>query len=211
VAHVFLREGRRLLWRLLGVLGTRAVIAVCLLFAAGVAVPAFQQLWFASRATAVDAFVVRQEAELAADWTAAAPGNGREPVMAPARRLYQAVLQFTVGGRTYEVFAARRGPVHLYPVGSKEVVLFPAGQPNLARLRAEVPEFWTQAGLLLMGTVVGAGTVRWWWRMSRTRQRFRRQAGFARARAARQPETQLGLQDAGATEPAAERPNGRTA
>ncbi len=211
MAHVFLREGRRLAWRLLGVLGTRAVIAVCLLFAAGVAIPAFRQLWFASRATAADAFVVRQEAELEADWSAGTGRSGREPVLAPARTVYQAVLEFSVGGHTYEVYATRRGPVHVYPVGSKEVVLFPAGEPTKARLRAEVPDFWTQAGLLLMGTVVGAGTVRWWWTMSRKRQRFRRRAGFARARAARQPETQLVLRDGDATEPAAEQPDGRRA
>lgn len=177
VSGTLFGEGRRVLGRLIRVLGTRAVIVVCLLVAASVGMSAWTNLWFAARSTAVNGVVVRQDERWIADWEGEGVPSAQGPQVAPAQRLFQAVVQFAVGDRTYEVRSKRREPTHLYPIGSTQTVVFPAGQPRRAVLRTELPDFWTQIGLLLMGTLLGAWTVRWWWSMARRRLRFRRRPG----------------------------------
>lgn len=180
MSRLFLREGRWLLTRLIGVSGTRLVIAVCILLAASTAIGAARNIWFAVHGIAVDGVVVRQMEGLVADWRQAGTTGRSGPQMVSARRVYQAVVAYAHGGLTYEVTSIRRGPVHTYPLGSKQAVVFPPGRPGEGRIRAELPDFWTQAGLLLMGTIVGAATARWWWSMARRRPRFRRRPGSRR-------------------------------
>jgi hypothetical protein len=182
VSQVFFQEGRRLIRRLFGVLGARIVIAVCLLIAASVALSAARNLWFSFRAVAVNGIVVRQDEEWTADWQDRSAPRPGDPRLAAAERVFRAVVEFSVDGRAYEVLSMRAEPVQAYPLGSRQAVVYPAGQPQKARIRAELPDFWTQAGLLLMGTVVGAGTARWWWSMARRRPRFRRRPGPSRRR-----------------------------
>lgn len=187
MSRAFFSEGRRLLLRGLHLLGTRAVILVCLLLATTTAVSSGRNLWLAFSGTIAEGVVVRQSEELAADWqtpssgTAGSPGAGIQT--AAAERLYRAVVAFKDGKRPFEVLAEVRGTVHIYPLGSKVEVVYPAGQPGRARLRAELPDLWTQAGLLLIATVFGAGTAYWWWTLALRR--------VARRRAARAPTSDL--------------------
>jgi hypothetical protein len=174
VAWLFWREGRRLVLRLLGVLGTRVLIAVCLLLAVSTAVNSLRILWFDARGVVIDGIVVRQEEELLADWRGADDARARGLRMTSAQRVFRAVVEFKLGERTYEVLSQQRGPQQVYPLGSKAAIVVPIGRPADARIRAELPDFWTQAGLLLMSTVIGAATVRWWWSMARRPRRFRR-------------------------------------
>lgn len=160
--------------RLFGVLGTRAVIAVCLIVSLSVCVGAWRNLWMASQSTTARGTVLRQIEELSADWENGTATASARLQMAQARRSFQAVVGFEVDGRTYEVVSARKGAVHLYPLGSTLTVLFLPGRPQQAWLRDEAPDVWSQAALLLMGTVVGAGAVRWWWWLAKRRPRFRR-------------------------------------
>jgi hypothetical protein len=174
VARSFWREGRQLVLRIVGVLGTRVLIAVCLLLAVSTAMSAWLSLSFAARGAVVDGVVVRQEEELLADWRGADASRADGLRMTSAQRVFRAVIEFKVGERTYQVFSQQRGPDDVYPLGSKQAVVVPPGRPAHARIRAELPDFWTQAGLLLMSTVIGAATLRWWWSMARRPRRFRR-------------------------------------
>jgi hypothetical protein len=79
--------------------------------------------------------------------------------------VYRAVVDFQAGGTSYEVIANARSTVHLYPLGSKVDVVFPPGRPERARLRPELPDFWVQAGLLFVATLVGAGSGYTWWKL----------------------------------------------
>lgn len=174
VARLFWREGRRLVWRILGVLGPRALIAVCLLLAISTAINAWRSLSFAARGAVVNGVVVRQEEKLLADWRRADASRADGLRMTSAQRVFQAVVEFKLGDRTYEILSQQRGPDDVYPLGSKQAVVVPLGRPAHARIRAELPDFWSQAGLLLMGTVIGAAAIRWWWSMARRPRRFRR-------------------------------------
>jgi hypothetical protein len=174
VAHSFLREGRRLVLRLFGVLGTRAIIAVCLLVAAGVTIGAWRSLWIGARGTAVEGTVVRQIESLSADFRDAAQPDHAGLTTAAAQRLFQAVVEYKVGERAYQIAAKRVAPVHLYPLGSSQVVVFFPDRPQDAYLRAELPDMWGQAILLLMGTVIAVGSMRWWWWLAQRRPHFRR-------------------------------------
>ena len=175
MVQAFVREGYRLLVRLIRVLGPRLVIAACLLLCAVVVIRTWQALWFVARSSAVSGTVVRQEEIWEADWQRTAVATDGGPRMARARRLFQSVVSFTFDGREYELVSERRGLAHVYPIGTTQVVVFPPGEPQRARLRAELPEFWAQAGMLLMGTVLAAGALRWWWRTARRRRpRFTR-------------------------------------
>jgi hypothetical protein len=174
VARLFWREGRRLVLRILGVLGTRVVIAICLLLAASTAITAWRNLWFAAHGVVVEGVVVGQEEELVADWRTAEAARAEGLRLTSAQRVFQAVIAFKQGGRTYETRSMQRSPVHLYPLGSKQAVVVPAGRPADARIRSELPGFWTQAGLLLLGTLIGSAPVCWWWSVARRVRRFRR-------------------------------------
>ena len=174
MARTFLREGRHLVLRLFGVLGTRAVIAVCLLASVSVTMGAWRNLWMGARGTAVDGVVVRQDETLSADWNAGDQADSSAPRMAAARRLFQAVVEFKAGDKLYQVRARQLGPTHVYPLGSGQVVVYLSDRPEDARLRAELPDMWVQASLLLMGTIVGAGAIKWWWWLAKRRTRFRR-------------------------------------
>jgi hypothetical protein len=172
VPRAFLREGRKIVWHLGGVLGSRAIIAVCLLVSVTVVVGAWRSLWFGARGSLVDGVVVRQNEVLAADWDQRA-SRATGPTLATARRVFQAVLEFKVGDRLYQIAAKTSGPV-LYPLGSTQTLVYPPGCPQEARLRSELPDIWSQAALLLMGTVVGSGALRWWWWVARRQRRLRR-------------------------------------
>lgn len=180
---VFLREGRRLVLRLFGVLGTRAAIAVCLFVAVSVSAGAWRNLWTTGRAIAVDGTVIRQIEALSVDWESARPGPTAGVQTAQATRTFRAIVGFTVGGKTYEVTSAQRSAVQLYPTGSAVRVAYPGGQPERAWIHAEAPDACAQAGLLLMGTVVAAGAVQWWWWLAKRRPRFRRRARVTEAAA----------------------------
>lgn len=154
-------------------LGTRTAVVLGLLFAIGTGISAARNLWFSLSGTIVEGVVVRQVEEFAVDWRdqASVPVAARAEGIqtAAAARLYRAVVSFKDGGRSFDVPAALRGTVQLYPLGSKVDVIFPPGRPNRARLRPELPDFWTQAGLLFMATVLGAGSGYSWWKLIRRR------------------------------------------
>jgi hypothetical protein len=121
-------------------------------------------------ATIVAGTVVRQIEE----YRPAAPVPGmnqaaRGPKVVSVVRTYRAVAAFRSGERTYEVRSQRAGDAPIYATGSSIDVAFPPAQPARARFRDEIPGFWQGAGLLLVGIMVGAGAVRWWWRMSHGR------------------------------------------
>jgi hypothetical protein len=175
VPRSFLGEGRRLVLRLLGVLGSRAVIVICLLASVSVTLGAWRNLWIGARGTAVVGIVVRQDVTLAVDHTNGGPAAGEVgPSTVPAMRLFRAVVEFNVGDRVHLVRAREAAPVHLYPLGSSQVVVYLPDRPDDARLRTELPDMWAQALLLLMGTTIGAGAVQWWWWLAKRRTRFRR-------------------------------------
>ena len=138
---------------------------------------AARNLWLFSGTTA-EGVVVRQMEELSADWRAGLPGplgtrkSGIQT--AAAERVYRAVVEFKSGGAPHEVIADARATVHLYPLGSKVEVVFPPGKPERARLRPELPDFWLQAGLLFVATVVGAGSGYLWWKLALGRAARRR-------------------------------------
>jgi hypothetical protein len=178
VTRSFFDEGRRLVLRGMHLLGTRTAIVLGLLLAIGTGVGAARNLWLSFAGTLAEGVVVRQMEELSADWReqVALPMGARAPGIqtAAARRLYRAVVSFKDGGKSFDVLADVRATVQLYPLGSKVDVVFPRGQPNRARLRPELPDFWTQAGLLLIATVLGAGTGYSWWKLARRRAARRR-------------------------------------
>ena len=150
--------------------GLRIVLLGCLLVSATTVMSAWRNLWFAFSGVTVEGLVVRQAEELAADWDDPPAGKRTSGVqMAPARRLYRAIIEFRDGGRTYLTTAQARSPVHVYPLGSHVDVLYARGRPVGARLLPELPDFWTQAGYLLIGTMLGAGAVHWWWKLARRR------------------------------------------
>jgi hypothetical protein len=177
VTRSFFDEGRRLALRGMHLLGTRTAIVLALLLAIGTGVGAARNLWLFS-GTIAEGVVVRQMEELSADWRepVALPSGARVPGIqtAAATRLYRAVVTFKDGDRSFDVISGLRGTVHVYPMGSKVDVMFPPGQPNRARLRPELPDFWTQAGLLLIATMLGAGTAHSWWNLARRRAAQRR-------------------------------------
>jgi len=178
VARGFFSEGRRLFLRGLHLLASRTVVVLCLLLATTAAVSAARNLWVVFSGTVAEGIVVRQVEELGVDWQKQAPGAVGSPGVgiqtAAARRLYRAVVSFKDGGKSFEVLAGVRATVQMYPLGSKVDVVFPRGQPNRARLRPELPDFWTQAGLLFIATVLGAGTGYSWWKLARRRWARRR-------------------------------------
>lgn len=153
--------------------GLRIVLLGCLLVSATTVVNAWRNLWFAFSGVTAEGLVVRQAEELAADFDSPAPAPRTPGVqMAPARRLFRAIVEFTDDGRTYSLEAQARGPVHIYPLGSHVDVVYTRGRPGGAKLKPELPGFWTQAGLLLMGTMLGAGAVYWWWKLIGRRGRI---------------------------------------
>jgi len=152
--------------------GLRIVLLGCLLVSVTTVVGAWRHLWFTFNGVTVEGLVVRQAEELAADWADSSAGKRTSGVqMAPARRLYRAIVEFKDGESTYLIAARARGQVDAYPVGSRIDVVYARGRPDGAKLRPELPDFWMQAGYLLMGTVLGAGAVYWWWKLIRRRGR----------------------------------------
>ena len=177
VSNAFLREGRRLVLRGLHLLGSRTVVVLGMFLAIATGAGAARNLWFSFSGATAEGTVVRQIEELSADWRARAPGpagSGQPGVQtAPATRLYRAVVDFTAGGRSFEVVANASAVVHLYPLGSKVDVVFPPGRPDRARLRPELPDAWVQAGILFAATLIGAGSGYAWWTLIRQRARRR--------------------------------------
>jgi hypothetical protein len=158
-------------------LGSRTLVMLGLALAIVSGTGAARNLWFAASGATVDGVVVRQVEELAVDWRAELPGplgKAQSGIQtAAAERLYRAVVDFQADGKSYEVVASARAAVHLYPLGSKVEVVFPPGRPERARLRPELPDSWVQAGLLLVATVVGAGSGYTWWKLALRRARRR--------------------------------------
>ena len=156
-------------------LGSRTVFFVCLLLSITTGFSAAQTLWFSRTGTVAEGRVVREVEELTADWTPPPPAPAGQAVQtATAVRVYRAIVQFQAGGRAFEVMAQLRSTARLYPVGTKVDVVYPAGRPGRAKLRPELPDAWSQAGLLLMSTVLGAGTAYGWWHSARKRVARRR-------------------------------------
>jgi len=139
---------------------------------------AARNLWFAFSGATAEGVVVRQLEELAVDWRDELPGPlaRAQPGLqtAAAERVYRAVVDFQADGKSYKVVANARAAVHLYPLGSKVDVVFPPGNPERARLAPELPDFWVQAGLLLVATLVGAGSGYTWWKLALRRAARRR-------------------------------------
>jgi hypothetical protein len=139
---------------------------------------AARNLWFSFSGATTSGVVVRQREELSVNWRDELPGplgKARSGIqMAAAERVYRAVVDFEADGKSYEVVAAARAPVHLYPLGSKVEVVYPPGRPERARLRPELPDFWVQAGLLFIATMVGAGSGYLWWTLAVRRAGRRR-------------------------------------
>lgn len=131
---------------------------------------AARNLWFVFSGDDAEGVVVRQREELAVDWRDELPGplgKARSGIQtAAAQRVYRAVVDFQADGKSYEVIASARATVHLYPLGSKVDVVYPPGRPERARLRPELPDFWVQAGLLFVATMVGAGSGYTWWKLA---------------------------------------------
>lgn len=172
---MFFREGRRLLVRAMHLLGSRTVFFVCLLLAITTAFGAARTLWFAMAGRVAEGLVVREVSELTADWTKPAAESTAPPLQtATATRVYRAIVRFESEGKAYEVASQLSSTARLYPVGTKVDVVYPAGAPSRAKLRPELPDFWSQAGVLLMATVLGAGTLWGWWRSARKRAARRR-------------------------------------
>jgi len=186
VPGAFFREGRRLFVRAMHLLSSRTLFFIGLLLSITTAFGAAQTLWFSLAGTEVEGRVVREVEELTAEWTSPVPALTRPDVQtATAVRVYQAIVQFQVkdpaaaaaagqAGRVFEVPAQLRSTARLYPVGTKVAVVYPAGKPGRAKLRPELPDFWSQAGLLLMATVLGAGTAYGWWKSAQKRVARRR-------------------------------------
>ena len=161
-------------------LGSRTVVGMGMLLALVTGIGAGRNLWISFSGTTAEGIVVRQIEELAADWpgaSAGAGGDGRGGVeTAAAQRVFRAVVAFQDGSRSYEVTASARAIVHLYPLGSKVDVVYPRGRPERARLRPELPDFWIQAGVLLVSTLLGAGSGYLWWKLA-IRRLARRRVG----------------------------------
>jgi len=149
-----------------------------LLLAIATGAGAARNLWLWFSGTTAEGVVVRQMEELSVDWRDNLPGplsTSRPGIRtAAAERVYRAVVDFQSGGKSFEVIAGARATVHLYPLGSKVEVVFPPGKPERARLRPELPDFWVQAGLLFVATVVGAGSGYTWWKLAIRRAARRR-------------------------------------
>jgi hypothetical protein len=162
----------------LHLLGTRTAVMLGLLLAFVTGAGAVRNLWLSFTGTTAEGVVVRQMEELSADWRDELPGplgTARSGIRtAAAERVYRAVVDFEADGRRYEVVANARATVHLYPLGSKVDVVFPPGRPERARLRPELPDFWAQAGLLFVATMVGAGSGYTWWKLALRRAARRR-------------------------------------
>ncbi len=136
---------------------------------------AVRNLWLWRTGATVQGVVVRQMEELAADWTGELPeplGTRQADMQTgAARRVYRAVVEFQAGETTHEVVANARATVHLYALGSKVDVVFPPGRPERARLKPELPDFWVQAGMLFLSSLVGAGSGYTWWKLAVRRSR----------------------------------------
>ena len=153
--------------------GLRIVLSGCLLVSVTTVMGAWSNLWFALSGVTTEGLVVGQAEELAADWDDPSAGTRTAGVqMAPARRLYRAIIEFKDGQRTCVITAQARGPVHIYPVGSHVDIVYARGRPDGAKLKPELSGFWTQAGYLLIGTILGVGAVYWWWKLLRRRARI---------------------------------------
>jgi hypothetical protein len=175
VPRAFLREGWHLLGHAIHLLWSRALIFLCLLLALSTGFPAARHVWFALSGEPADGRVISEIEELGADWDRPAAGRTTAGIVtAPARRFYRAVVEFQADGRAYAVASTVRSPAHLYAIGSKVEVVYPPGAPRRAMLRPELPDFWLQAGILLMATVLAAGTVYAWWHGWRWRLASRR-------------------------------------
>jgi len=164
---------RRLGLGCLAAVGQRIVLVACLLMSAMTVSGTWRNLSFAFNGVTVEGLVVRQAEELSADWDVAPAGKPASGVqMAPARRLYRAVVEYRAGEKTYSIVAQARGPVSIYPLGSHVDVIYTPGRPGDAKLKPELPDFWTQAGYLLMATMLGSGALYWWWKLIRRRGRI---------------------------------------
>jgi hypothetical protein len=171
VARTFLARSRRIAFTIAHVLGSRTVVVLGLILAAWTGYGAAKSLWLVLSGRIAEGVVVWQIEELPSDFPGAAPpspdGKVQGTGMTEAQRLYRAVVRFEDGGRSFDVAAQASAHVRLYPTGSKVDVIFPPGRPDRARLRSELPDSWAQAGLLLVATMLGAGSARLWWRLAR--------------------------------------------
>ena len=154
-------------------IGTRVVVVACVFVSATTVIGSWRNLWFELSGKVVEGVVVRQAEELVADWNdptvAGRPSGVRTTA---ATRLFSAIVEFKDGDRQYQIEARSRTSVQIYGIGSKVDVVFPPGRPHRAQLRPELPDFWTESGLMLVGTLLGVGAAYWWWKHIRRRGRI---------------------------------------
>ena len=178
VSRTLLSRATRLLLSAMHLVGSRTVVLAGLLLAVWTGYGAGRNLWFSLNGTVATGVVTRQIEEFSADWEDGQPAPvGAEVAgidLAAAERRYRAVVQFSDGGRAFDVVSELRGPAQVYATGSNVQVVYPPGRPERARLRPELPDGWMQSGLLLAATMLGAGSARLWWRLAQRRARRRR-------------------------------------
>jgi len=163
-------------------IGLRLVLLYFLYVSVTIVTGAWGQLRFAMTGMVAEGLVVRQAEELVAatpparagSAAATSPGTAGRPgvQLVEAQKLYRAIVEFRDGDRTYAVTSAERAPVHLYALASHVEVIYPPGRPQTARLRPELPSVYLQAGMLFLGTLFGAASLYWWWKLFRRRGRI---------------------------------------
>jgi hypothetical protein len=164
-------RSRRILVTVAHVLGSRTVVILGLVLAAWTGYSAAKNLWFVFNGRVAKGVVASFVEQLSADWQISpdvplglrVQGVG----VSTAQQVYRAVVTFSDGGRSFNVLTNARATARAFPVGSKVDVVFPPGRPERARVRPDLPDTWSQAGLLFVATVLGAGSLRLWWRLAR--------------------------------------------
>ena len=153
-------------------IGLRLVLLYFLYVSVTIVAGAWGQLRFAMSGVVAEGLVVRQAEELVADASPAGTAGKPGVQLVKAQKLYRAIVEFREGERTFAVASAERGPVHLYALASHVDVIYPSGRPQDARLKPELPSFYLQAGMLFLGTLFGAASLYWWWKLFRRRGRI---------------------------------------
>jgi len=168
---------------LLAGIGLRIVFLWFLYVAVILVADSWRQLQYTVGGVVADGVVVRQIEEVVTVEAVPAqapkdgPGKPAQPAkpgfeVVSAHRYFRAMVEFIDRDRSYRIGSEARGETPVYPTGSHVDVAYPRNRPADAKLRAELPNVWAQAGFLLMGTVLGAAALYWWWKLLRRRGRI---------------------------------------